>query len=176
MRRQYSMDSAPMINLFKINENDNWQSVNDEVMGGASKSQLTHVDKLAVFSGHVSLDNNGGFASVNRRVFVASVATDSVLCIRVMGDGKRYQLRLKQGLGKGAPSYGAGFTTHANVWQSFCFKLSEFTATLRGKRVLDAAPLQWSDIVQLGFLISDRQEGDFCLLVDGITLEDSLGQ
>ncbi|GAC32734.1 NADH:ubiquinone oxidoreductase complex I intermediate-associated protein 30 [Paraglaciecola polaris LMG 21857] len=160
------------MNLFKINENDSWQSLNDGVMGGVSKSQLTHLDKLAVFSGHVSLDNNGGFASVNRRVFVSNVALESELTIRVMGDGKRYQLRLKSGVQKGCPSYSAGFTTQANVWQTFRFKLNEFKATLRGKRVPDAPKLNWLDVQQLGFFISDRQEGEFCLLIDSISLDD----
>ncbi|WP_205967814.1 CIA30 family protein [Paraglaciecola sp. 20A4] len=164
-----------MINLFKINDSDTWDSVNDVVMGGVSKSQLTHVNKLAVFSGHVSLDNNGGFASVNRRVFVSNVVQESELSIRVMGDGKRYQLRLKQNTQKNSPSYGAGFSTQANVWQTFKFKLGDFKATLRGKRVPDADSLIWSDIVQLGFLISDRQSGDFCLLIDAISLEDNQG-
>ncbi|MEM5499452.1 CIA30 family protein [Paraglaciecola mesophila] len=160
------------MNLFKINENDSWQSVNDGVMGGVSKSQLSHVDKLAVFSGHVSLENNGGFASVNRRVFVSNVRDETQVSIRVMGDGKRYQFRLKAGSEKGAPSYGVGFTTEANEWQTFHFKLSEFKATLRGKKVLDAPPLNWLEVKQLGFLISDRQEGDFCLLIDSITLDE----
>ncbi|GGZ63392.1 CIA30 family protein [Paraglaciecola chathamensis] len=160
------------MNLFKINESDSWKSVNDGVMGGISKSQLSHVDKLAVFSGHVSLENNGGFASVTRRVFAINVTHDAELSIRVMGDGKRYQLRLKPSLEKGVPSYVVGLTTQANVWQTFRFKLSEFKATLRGKKVADAPMLNWQDVKQLGFLIGDRQQGDFCLLIDSITLDE----
>lgn len=160
------------MNLFKVQGCDTWQSVNDVVMGGVSNSQLTHVDKLAVFSGHVSLENNGGFASVNRRVCVSALSQGSVLRIRVMGDGKRYQLRLKQNTASNSPSYGAGFSTQANVWQQFEFRLSDFKATLRGKRLTDVAPLAWSEIIQLGFLISDRQSGDFCLLIDSISMQD----
>ncbi|MFT6898577.1 MAG: NADH dehydrogenase [ubiquinone] 1 alpha subcomplex assembly factor 1 [Paraglaciecola sp.] len=160
------------MNLFKVQGSDTWQSVNDVVMGGVSNSQLTHVDKLAVFSGHVSLENNGGFASVNRRVSVSSVSPGSILRIRVMGDGKRYQLRLKQNTLANSPSYGAGFSTQANIWQQFEFRLNDFKASLRGKRLTEAAPLSWSEIIQLGFLISDRQPGDFCLLIDSISMHD----
>lgn len=160
-----------MINLFKIQDSDSWQSVNDVVMGGVSKSQLTHVDQLAVFSGYVSMENNGGFASVKRRVCVSAVNQESVLHIRVMGDGKRYQLRLKQSSQPNSPAYGAGFCTQANIWQQFEFRLSDFKATLRGKRLTDAPPLWWSDITQLGFLIADRQQGEFCLLIDSISLQ-----
>ncbi|MFT4787407.1 MAG: NADH dehydrogenase [ubiquinone] 1 alpha subcomplex assembly factor 1 [Paraglaciecola sp.] len=160
------------MNLFKVQSCDTWQSVNDVVMGGVSNSQLTHVDKLAVFSGHVSLENNGGFASVNRRVSVSLVSPESILRIRVMGDGKRYQLRLKQNLLANSPSYGAGFSTQANIWQQFEFRLNDFKASLRGKRLTDAVLLSWSEIIQLGFLISDRQSGDFCLLIDSISMHD----
>ncbi|MFQ3237421.1 MAG: NADH dehydrogenase [ubiquinone] 1 alpha subcomplex assembly factor 1 [Paraglaciecola sp.] len=160
------------MNLFKVQGCDTWQSVNDGVMGGVSNSQLTHVDKLAVFSGHVSLENKGGFASVNRRVSISSVSPESILCVRVMGDGKRYQLRLKQNALANSPSYGAGFSTQANIWQQFEFRLCDFKASLRGKRLTDAEPLSWSEIIQLGFLISDRQSGDFCLLIDSISMHD----
>ena len=45
-----------------------WQIVNDSVMGGISRSTLQlHEDGYALFSGTVSLENNGGFASVRTR-------------------------------------------------------------------------------------------------------------
>lgn len=42
-----------------------WYGVNDTVMGGLSRSKLT-ISPLGygIFSGHVSLANGGGFASV----------------------------------------------------------------------------------------------------------------
>ena len=42
----------------------NWSIVNDDVMGGISKSNLSMNDKNnLIFSGYLSLENNGGFAS-----------------------------------------------------------------------------------------------------------------
>tara|TARA_B110000196_G_scaffold262804_1_gene234824 strand:- start:34 stop:516 length:483 start_codon:yes stop_codon:yes gene_type:complete len=41
-----------------------WQIVNDDVMGGVSTSRFQILTNGAVFSGVVSLENNGGFASV----------------------------------------------------------------------------------------------------------------
>ena len=42
----------------------NWNIVNDDVMGGISKSYLALNDENnLIFSGNVSLKNNGGFAS-----------------------------------------------------------------------------------------------------------------
>lgn len=43
----------------------NWQPINDGVMGGISSSQIRFdLAGHAVFEGVVSLENNGGFASV----------------------------------------------------------------------------------------------------------------
>ena len=42
-----------------------WTSVNDVVMGGVSDSLMqVSEDGTGVFAGHLSLENNGGFASV----------------------------------------------------------------------------------------------------------------
>lgn len=42
-----------------------WTSVNDVVMGGVSRSEVTQAQPgIARFSGIVSLENSGGFASV----------------------------------------------------------------------------------------------------------------
>lgn len=46
-----------------------WGIVNDGVMGGVSQSKIRLVDGKAVFSGIVSTDNNGGFASTRTRNF-----------------------------------------------------------------------------------------------------------
>ena len=42
----------------------NWNIVNDDVMGGISKSYLSVNDENnLIFNGYLSLENNGGFAS-----------------------------------------------------------------------------------------------------------------
>ena len=46
-----------------------WYIVNDGVMGGISESEITlNDDGTATFRGDVSLENNGGFASVRALV------------------------------------------------------------------------------------------------------------
>ena len=43
---------------------DSWFSLNDDVMGGVSTSDITPTEKSLIFSGEVSTDNNGGFVSL----------------------------------------------------------------------------------------------------------------
>ena len=55
----------------------NWNIVNDDVMGGISKSFLSINDENnLIFSGNVSLKNNGGFAST--RMGLDSVSLDGI--------------------------------------------------------------------------------------------------
>ena len=56
------------ITIFQFNNTsnlDDWQVVDDVVMGGKSNGNFQlNKDGYAVFSGDVSLENNGGFSSV----------------------------------------------------------------------------------------------------------------
>ena len=46
-----------------------WFVVNDGVMGGVSSNRIRPAsDDAAIFEGHLSLENNGGFASVRARI------------------------------------------------------------------------------------------------------------
>ena len=57
MKRIYSFSSQSIVG--------DWRIVNDGVMGGISKSSLLlNSSGQGKFAGHVSLANNGGFASV----------------------------------------------------------------------------------------------------------------
>ena len=71
-----------------------WHPINDGVMGGVSSSQLRHEPTgHAVFTGQVSLDNNGGFTSVRCRPGELGRAGVAAYLLRVCGDGKRYKDR-----------------------------------------------------------------------------------
>ncbi|WP_246227871.1 CIA30 family protein [Mycolicibacterium helvum] len=53
---------AILVDLGDPNAVATWTTVNDPVMGGRSSSTVTFGDGGLVFSGDISLDNNGGFA------------------------------------------------------------------------------------------------------------------
>jgi hypothetical protein len=59
-------------------------------MGGVSHSRLRHdAAGHAVFEGVVSLENNGGFASVRSRPLDLGVPGAANYSLEVRGDGKR---------------------------------------------------------------------------------------
>lgn len=147
-----------------------WMIVNDGVMGGVSKSsvQLGTEGNLE-FSGIVSLENNGGFASVRQMVDIPIDQELAGVQLRVRGDGKDYQLRLRMGSRFDGIAYRKTFSTNRE-WQTVRFLFNEFIPSFRGRQVPGAPPLTPSGIRQIGFLISDYQEGPFHLEVESISL------
>ena len=148
-----------------------WKVVNDNVMGGVSKSCMTLTpESVGVFSGRVSLENGGGFASARVDVEGQDLTGRGAVEVEVKGDDKRYQLHLRMTPGPGGVSYRARFETRKEEWLTIRLPFTSFVATFRGREVRDAAPLDPSRIRQLGFLIADGQEGDFRLEISRVAV------
>jgi len=78
-----------------------WASITDTVMGGVSIAELEFSPEgLLTFSGRVSLENNGGFASVRTQSAQIDLSAYKGLLLKVRGDGKRYSLNLGSNFGR----------------------------------------------------------------------------
>jgi hypothetical protein len=138
-------------------------------MGGVSDSRmLLNPDGGATFTGQLSLENSGGFASV--RTVLASRNYDGFagFRIRVKGDGKRYSFRARNDDRFDGIVYKSDFDTVPGEWMEIELPFSCFTPSFRGRALQDAPPLDSSNIVQIGLLISNRQEGTFRLEINRI--------
>jgi monofunctional biosynthetic peptidoglycan transglycosylase len=146
-----------------------WQIVNDGVMGGVSRSSFKpHEDGYAVFSGILSLKNNGGFASVRAQSRqAADLSAFDGLAIQAMGDGKVYCIRLRTiQNGRGTwYTYEARFQTTAGEWGTYLVPYSAFKPEFRGSRLRGVPNLNPNAIIEIGFMIQDKQEGDFRLAI-----------
>jgi monofunctional biosynthetic peptidoglycan transglycosylase len=138
-----------------------WLTVNDGVMGGISDSQMVSEHDVLVFSGNLSLENNGGFASARRPVHSLPETTDRVR-LEVRGDGRRYQFRIRQDNRFDGVAWSQAFTTTPD-WQSIDLPLNEFVAVYRGHRVSNAGAVVADRIKQLGFMLADKRSGPFRL-------------
>ncbi|MBU3621483.1 CIA30 family protein [Polynucleobacter sp. CS-Odin-A6] len=132
--------------------------VNDGVMGGMSQSSLRQDAQGMVFEGLVSLENNGGFASM--RSSAGFPRGTQLLKLLTKGDGQRYKLILRTAL---APrvTYAADFIAEP-TWQTYQFSASQFKTTVRGQLV-NAPILSFSDVIEFGILISNHQAGSFAI-------------
>ena len=150
----------------KANE---WRIVNDGVMGGVSKSSLGVTDLgHGQFLGHVSLANNGGFASIQLNQTIKLSEDKKYVVLRVKGDGKAYEFRLKSQLSQ-PESYVHQFVTTGD-WEIIKLPINEFYPQYFGRK-LNRPNFNFSSIAQLSFLIANKQEEDFKLLIDWIGLD-----
>ncbi|ABM03856.1 NADH:ubiquinone oxidoreductase complex I intermediate-associated protein 30 [Psychromonas ingrahamii 37] len=146
---------------------NSWQVVNDSVMGGISTSKIAIENNIVSFSGQLSFENNGGFASARYVLNKPIIAKDKV-SITFKGDNRHYQLRLRTNTGPGAIAYKVDFYATANNWNSLIFKKSDFIPTYRGATVDDAPQLNLADVKQISILIADKQLPAFQLDISQI--------
>ena len=143
-----------------------WQSIDDAVMGGHSRSAMLAGDDMGVFTGTLSLERGGGFASVRRRDQLVDLSAYHSVELRLRGDGKRYKLNLRTSRDYDGAVYQASFETRPSTWQSVRLNLSAFAPRFRGRSM--AGVLDPRRICSLGLLISDRQTGTFRLELSAI--------
>ena len=156
-----------VIENFDLIQPLDWQIVNDNVMGGVSKSSMYfRDDETATFYGDVSLQNNGGFASI-RAYYGSSLEGVKTISIRVKGDGQKYNFRVRTAEASWA-SYTVSFQTIPDKWIEFDFRLRDFYPTYRGYRLNQMPSLSDLTIRSIGFMISDKQEGKFNLSLDWV--------
>jgi len=158
-----------MIEDFDPKSHLNWNVINDAVMGGISESKFEILpNQTGQFSGQVSLENNGGFASV-RALLVESVSGSfEKITLRVKGDGKIYSFRIRTDVNFDGVVYASSFTTVKDQWTEHEFSPDDFIPSFRGRTLNNVLPLNVQQIKQIGFLISEKQAGSFNLIIDWI--------
>ena len=143
---------------------DGWQPVDDVVMGGVSSSRLERAGSgAAAFTGAVSLDRGGGFASVRSCPQKRDLSRYTSLSLRIRGDGRRYKVNLRTDLARRDILYASMFETRAGEWQDVTVPFEELQPTFRGRLLEDCPPLDPSRVTSVGLMISDRQAGPFRL-------------
>lgn len=148
---------------------DEWRIINDVVMGGISKSNFTlNKNESAKFTGTLSPDNNGGFASVRTHVEENNLNDFDGVIIKSKGDGNLYNLRFRTDENYSGVSYQAKFKSNSKEWEEFKIPFKDFKPTFRGRLVPNQPELKSNNIRQIGILIADNQFGDFELNIKWI--------
>jgi monofunctional biosynthetic peptidoglycan transglycosylase len=144
-----------------------WRAINDGVMGGVSQSGMRRTDQgTGVFAGILSLENNGGFASVRAVVGRHDLSAYRGLEVRVRGDGRSYQLRLRTDDGFDGIAYASTFETRDGEWTTTRIPFDRFLPTFRGRTLTDVPPLDTARIHQVAFMLADKNPGPFSLEID----------
>ncbi|CAM1363379.1 Complex I intermediate-associated protein 30 (CIA30) [Tenacibaculum sediminilitoris] len=153
----------------KDNNTQRWYVVNDTVMGGISSSSIKiDTNGKAVFSGEVSTENNGGFAMTRMPTNINLNKQHSKIVVRVKGDGKQYQLRLKSNESQ-RYSYVQVFRTNTQE-QEIILPLIGFYPAFRGRK-LNFGNFSANQIKEVAILIGNKKDEDFSLEIIKIAIQ-----
>jgi hypothetical protein len=163
------MNTQVIFDFNKKSNIDGWKIVDDVVMGGKSSGSFKlSSEGFGLFEGQISLENNGGFSSARYQFKKLKVNEAINIVIRLKGDGKNYQFRIKD---KSSTyySYIASFET-SGVWQEIKIPLKDMYPSFRGRK-LDLPNFSHDYIEEVVFLIGNKTPEKFKLLIDKIELD-----
>lgn len=167
-----SSTQPPLFEFTSPDSNFGWNVVNDTVMGGVSSGQLVVEDGSLTFTGELSLDNNGGFASVRSPAIepqsAAAWSERSGPRIVVQGDGRTWTVEVRTddvtgGWIASLPTTPDSVTDVTLPWASF-----EPVSRFLDPREVDG-PLDPRRIVSIAFYLVDGIEGSFRLGIQSIS-------
>ncbi|WP_144891863.1 CIA30 family protein [Flavobacterium tiangeerense] len=145
-----------------------WRIVNDSVMGGISSSFIIcNTDGKGLFTGTVSLENNGGFCAVKYTFDSLSLQDAKSFSVRLKGDGKAYQFRVKNKISE-AHSYVFAFETTTDR-QTINIPISELKPAFRGQK-LNLPAYDGKQLQEITFLIGNKKNETFELAIESITI------
>lgn len=163
--------SKTIFDFVDSSEADRWMAINDNVMGGISEGGASRgEDSCLVFSGSLSLENNGGFSSIRSLPDNFEIGDYEGVRIRIKGDGRVYQFRVRTDANFDGVAFKHEFATVDDKWIDIDLPFEAFLPTYRGRILRDVGPLKAADIKQLGLIIADKTSGPFKLMVDEIAV------
>jgi hypothetical protein len=164
--------AEPVFDFPTVDALRGWSVVNDTVMGGVSTGQLAWEDAALVFTGELSMDNNGGFASV-RSPLVDPTATDrwverGGIEIEARGDGRVWTVEVRMD-----GENGGWISTFATSPAEFAVVELPWDTFVPVTRFLDprnpSAALDPTRILSVAFYLIDGFEAPFRLELRSIS-------
>ena len=164
-----SIASNIIFDFNKSSDIQNWIIIDDAVMGGKSSGSFKlNSEGHGLFEGAISLENNGGFSSVRYKFEKLLVKESTKVTLKIRGDGKKYQLRIKSNSGD-YYSYIYPFST-TGKWEELQIPLKDMYPSFRGRK-LDQPNFSKDTIEEIAFLIGNKSQEKFKLLIDKIELK-----
>jgi uncharacterized surface protein with fasciclin (FAS1) repeats len=143
-----------------------WTSVNDGVMGGVSKGGFKRSEQgTLLFTGELSLENNGGFASIRTKQSELGLAGTCGILVKARGDGRTYWVDLRVSNQMAASSYRAFLPTTAGEWKETLIPFKDFKLQSFGRQ-LPSKPINPASIASAGFTLADKKDGPFSLEIE----------
>ena len=164
--------SPKKVDFGKHKDGQNWQIINDGVMGGLSKGDAYLLDNSILFKGEVSLENNGGFASLRAPMKRYDLGNHEIFKFRFKGTARKFAILFETDRAFWRPNYKFYFTPNPNEWQTIEVPFTNFKTHRMGEPsggYLTESKL--SEIIRYGVILYDKKAGEFELEMDFIAFE-----
>ena len=155
-------DSSYTIDFGENKSGKEWVVVVDGVMGGLSSSTSLIADNTLSFKGNISLENNGGFASLRGPKNDQDYSDYTKLEIRYRSKGQAFGIRFLKYEQFFMPYLKKSFTETSWEWTTVTVSLDEFKEYILNNersKIVDAN--DFKDISRMGLIVSNKKEGDF---------------
>ncbi|KAM9981379.1 hypothetical protein ACTFIY_003695 [Dictyostelium cf. discoideum] len=163
---------------------DKWRIVTDQEVGGFTTAafKFNPSDQFAEFSGIISkklpTNNNRiksiGYAGVFGKIDLSDydLNTFNRISVRVKSDKRTYSIALLKSCEK-QTMYKSIFATTPNQWETVEVPLNEFFKVHKGVVEMDLTKMETKGIDSIGFVQTDKAEGEFSLKIEYIKLIQS---
>jgi len=154
------------------NSKGDWKVVNDGVMGGVSKGGMSDMGNVMLFEGYLSLENNGGFSSVQVKPDpILDLGEYDGIALRVKGDGRTYKLWLESDARYYYMpiSWMGEFATTKDQWVEVMVNFDELEPSHWGKNLSGSGVrFNKSSVEKVGVILADKIQGPFRMEIDWI--------
>ncbi|MEM1319562.1 MAG: CIA30 family protein [Bacteroidota bacterium] len=161
------------IDFGQSKDGQNWNVINDGVMGGLSQGQAQLSENGLLFKGKVSLANNGGFASFKGPFEPTDLSDFETVKIRLRSTGCQFAMTLEMYERFYYPYFKHPLqTSGSGEWEILELKLSDFKAYQMGRLVgTKLTDKEKKEIIRLGVITNEKREIPFELEIDYISFE-----
>ena len=163
-------DSRMLVPFDGTDAEPDWYTLNDDVMGGISTSSVEIADGRLLFQGALSLENNGGFASIRSRADDYDFSGMTGLRLRVRTDGREYGANVLAGDQRGrVGSWRKRFQVPAGEWTTVEVPFKDMVLSVRGREYPEVGPPDLAAVRSFSFIIGDKDTTPFQLEIDSIS-------
>jgi len=161
-----------LVDFGKYKDGERWKITNDGVMGGLSEGDYRFSDDGVVFSGKISLENNGGFSSYRSQYKKRDLSSFKKLIIRYRS--KQYDMGFTLEMDRRwfVPYYKANLPATNWKWEEKEIAFSDFVKYNIGReRDGKLSQKELKNILRIGFISNEKKTGPFKIEVDYIKFE-----
>jgi len=157
--------SRVMFDFSDLNDSSSWFLLLDGVMGGKSTGNLVKNEHTITFTGETSLQNNGGFSSIQSSIHPFVMNGMNSIRVKLKGDGREWILAGRKFMTPTADDYWFKFKTTGD-WQEVQVPINKMKRRVYGFPMIGSiAPDQ---LKGLSFYIYDKNAGPFSLEVESL--------